>query len=144
MKVCTKCKVEKPVTEFHKHATNRDGRCGSCKACNLTSNAVSSAKWRAAHPEENRRRARDSQLKVKFGVTLEWYDRLLVTQGGRCAICGTDVPGGRGGFHVDHCHETGVIRRLLCHMCNVGLGHFKDDPELLASAFNYLQEFQTA
>src|SRR6266508_7031334 len=64
------------------------------------------------------------------------YDALLESQGGGCAICG-DVPKGR--LVVDHEHETGRVRGLLCSACNVALGFFKDDPRRLASAANYLQ-----
>lgn len=60
-------------------------------------------------------------------------------QGHRCAICRTDAPGGKGGFHVDHCHDAGVVRGLLCHHCNVALGNFKDDVELLRAAVAYLE-----
>lgn len=65
--------------------------------------------------------------------------RQLEAQGGVCAICGADGPGGRGGWHRDHDHATGKWRDLLCHYCNVGLGHFQDDPELLEKAATYLR-----
>lgn len=66
---------------------------------------------------------------------------LLEAQDNRCAICGTDEPGGRGdGFVVDHCHSTGRIRGLLCSACNTGLGLFKDNAETLAKAIKYLKD----
>ena len=64
---------------------------------------------------------------------------MLAAQGGRCAICGTDKPGGKGSFHVDHCHVGGEIRGLLCHSCNIGLGQFKDDRERIQAAIAYLE-----
>lgn len=78
-----------------------------------------------------------------FGVTLDDYNRLLAEQNGRCAICETDDPGGRGAFHVDHDHETGQIRGLLCNECNIGLGKFGDDPARLRAAADYLERATT-
>lgn len=83
---------------------------------------------------------RATQLKYRFGITVEDYDMILLTQKGCCAICGTDNPGGRGRFHVDHNHETGRVRGLLCHYCNVSLGGFKDSPAILARAIEYLSD----
>ena len=60
-------------------------------------------------------------------------------QGGRCAICSTEEPGGNGNhFSVDHNHKTGKVRALLCNHCNTGLGKFQDDPDLLRIAQLYL------
>ncbi len=75
----------------------------------------------------------------KFGITVEDYERMLAAQAGRCAICNSTEPGGRGVFHVDHDHATGTVRGLLCTNCNAGLGQFKDDPALLRAAANYLE-----
>lgn len=63
-------------------------------------------------------------------------------QGGVCAICQTDSPGGQNNtLHVDHSHSTGDVRGLLCVNCNKGLGHFQDSIELLAAASDYLSLF---
>lgn len=61
-----------------------------------------------------------------YKLTLEQYDSLLEAQDGACAMCDTSDPLGQGNFHVDHCHETGAIRGLLCHACNTGLGLLGD------------------
>jgi|GEM_PF-2876356 len=80
------------------------------------------------------------RLKSSYGLTPEDYEELLASQGNACAICQTKEPGGkRKVFSVDHCHESGKIRGLLCAGCNLGLGKFKDDPELLCSAIAYLK-----
>lgn len=105
---------------------------------------------RLENPEEARRADRERyrnkrrpQVLAKrrenaYGLDTTAIVKLLVAQGGQCAICKTDKPRGRGDWHVDHDHETKAIRGLLCHKCNVGLGHFNDSVQLLASATNYL------
>lgn len=105
--------------------------------------------WREANPEKyraqidaqlQRRRGtwRKSMLMLRYGMTVQQFDTLLEEQGGRCAICRTDEPGGRGTWHVDHNHETGSIRGLLCWRCNQGLGYFRDSPYSLTAAVAYL------
>lgn len=79
---------------------------------------------------------RETQLK-RYGLTPDGFDAMLAGQGGACAICSGQVTA--RGWHVDHCHETGTVRGILCHQCNVGLGHFKDDPVRLAAAIAYLE-----
>jgi hypothetical protein len=92
-------------------------------------------KLRSSQPARSRR----YQLKTKYGITEAEFDALLAEQGGGCAICGTTTPRGRGQrFHVDHCHETGKVRGILCSECNTGLGKFRDDPDLLRRALAYL------
>jgi len=82
------------------------------------------------------------RMKARYGITLEEYDVMNEEQNGQCAICGTT--GGKYeetkkcGLSVDHCHETGTIRGLLCNDCNTGIGHFKDNPQLLNNAYEYL------
>ena len=88
---------------------------------------------RAANPWDHR----DRQWRRNYGIDLEGYLDLLDKQGGGCAICrgGTN---GRGVFHVDHCHDTGKVRGLLCAKCNILLGHADDDTARLRAAIAYL------
>ena len=72
------------------------------------------------HPEAHRNR----QLKYKFGVDLDWYNKKLVEQEGKCAIC---KRASEKTLHVDHNHTTGQVRDLLCFQCNNALGQFNDD-----------------
>jgi hypothetical protein len=91
--------------------------------------------YRLSNPE----RVRDIKLKSNYGLTPGGYAELLAAQGGLCKICKTCKPRGRGAFNVDHCHATGRVRGLLCNACNLGLGMFKDSPELLTAALAYLK-----
>lgn len=82
-------------------------------------------------------------LRKTYGITSERYEEIANQQGGLCAICSkqcsTSVNSGKEKrFHVDHDHETGKIRGLLCNHCNRGLGCFMDNPELLLHAYRYL------
>ena len=76
-------------------------------------------------------------LKKHYGISLEDYDRLFLGQGKKCAICKSARANGKG-WHVDHDHETGRIRGILCHFCNLGIGHFKDDVASIDRAISYL------
>lgn len=85
------------------------------------------------------RRSRPFYIKGwKYGISPERYAEMLAEQGDRCAICGTDTPAGKGGWHTDHDHATNRVRGLLCHHCNLLLGHAKDDPAILRAAVDYL------
>lgn len=72
-----------------------------------------------------------------YGLSRDEYLAMAKHHAGKCAICGR-ADEVKGVLSVDHCHETGKVRGLLCHHCNAGLGHFKDDPALLAQAMKYL------
>lgn len=95
--------------------------------------------WRRRNPTKMKEWARKSHLKRMFGMSVEEYETRLGLQGGRCYICGT-LPGTKS-LPVDHNHQTGAIRGILCMSCNNGLGRFKDDPGLLRQAANYLEVY---
>jgi Recombination endonuclease VII len=82
---------------------------------------------------------RNSELKRRYGISLDEYNQLLKKQRGRCAICHTSKPNGKDSmFYVDHDHKTGAVRGLLCHSCNIGLGCLSDNPARLRAAADYL------
>ena len=89
-------------------------------------------------------KARVRHLKNVFNLSLTEYDALFAQQGNVCAICKTDTNKGGNGenFHVDHCHETKIIRGILCGNCNIALGRF-DSIELLESAMQYISASNT-
>ncbi len=91
-------------------------------------------KWAKLTKEQRR----ELKLKEAYGLSLEEYNNILSSQNEMCAICGKKQGEERFPLHVDHDHQTGKIRGLLCQTCNQGLGLFKDNQELLIKAANYL------
>jgi len=81
-------------------------------------------------------------LRRLYGITKAQYDKMLVQQGGKCAVCGKDnvCDGKVVHMSVDHDHETGAVRGLLCNNCNAILGHAHDDPAILVKLVEYLQQ----
>lgn len=110
-----------------------------CTPCHNEDEAKRMREARAASPLRVKRMRSDVVRLWRYGVTPEKYAEMYVKQDGRCAICGVhedELPKQLG---IDHCHETGLIRGLLCDPCNNGIGRFKDDPELLQKAAKYLE-----
>lgn len=96
--------------------------------------------WADRNKERRKEISRSYQLRNNYGITIEDYDNLLVSQSNRCAICNTDKPTGKWKvFAVDHCHTTGNVRGLLCNECNRGMGLLGDNPERLRLAAEYLE-----
>ena len=82
---------------------------------------------------------REKHLRQAYQWTDSIYFHNLLMQGMSCAICGSDDPGhAKYDFVVDHDHDTGHPRGLLCHCCNVGVGMFKDNTTNLTNAITYL------
>ena len=95
-------------------------------------------KYDQAYRKKNPLAVKSSELKKQFGITIEDYMDMLDKQGGKCAICDSASTGRYKYFAVDHCHNTGEIRGLLCDKCNRGIGLLGDDPHVLAKAISYL------
>lgn len=138
MKTCAGCGVTKAPGEFNKHKKSRDGLQYSCRQCTRESHA----KYRSENPDL----MKNAQLRAKYGITLAEYHQLLSDQGGVCWIC-KDPPESRrnrGHQHlsVDHNHSTGVVRGLLCHVCNQMLGLIeRDGRDHLLSMDRYLSTY---
>jgi hypothetical protein len=142
-KICTSCKTEKVLeVDFYKQPpsrrTNGGGYLHSCKECVLKRNRKSSQK--------NKKRIWENKLKYRYGITVEEYKKLLESQGRCCSICKTKNPSQKrkqcNYFCVDHCHETGKVRGLLCSTCNTALGLLGDSRDNLVEAINYLTRFE--
>lgn len=103
-----------------------------------------SRKCSANSPREKQNRL--ARRLKRFGKTPEYYEETLEAQGGGCAICGATEPGGKSEefFTIDHHHGNNLVRGLLCTRCNLGLGQFRDDPDLLRSAADYAEHWTRA
>lgn len=154
MKVCSKCKVEKPLDEFWKMGGKRRTTLRPrCKTCILQDNRTyynslaGREKMQKYQKEYLRRpgikeRRIGYQLKQNYGIGLSDKVEMWIKQGKSCAICQKTLLTLREA-KLDHCHETGRIRKILCYLCNTGLGCFKDNTKLLQSAISYLDPQST-
>ena len=141
--LCEKHGIEKTWVNSKRH---KDGGFYRCRECNNESRRRYYHRAKA-DPVKSAQINADQRRRYKqyvYGLSQEAYDAMLKAQGGRCAICGTTEVGSKSknhqGFFVDHCHETGQVRGLLCHPCNVGLGNFHDNIGKLEAAVRYLSE----
>lgn len=132
MKQCTKCKDLKSEEDFVKRKTGKNGLGSWCKpCCNLV---IINSK------EKKPDRYKNYNLVYRFGITIEQYSQILEKQENKCKICKRHKNEFTKSLIVDHCHDTGKIRGLLCDNCNRGLGQFKDSIESLNSALEYLKD----
>ncbi len=132
MKVCGGCLEEKPNSEFSRARRNSSGLYHMCKPCKR-------AYERARLTPEGRR---NKNLKAAYGLTADQFKAMEDRQEGVCAICQSppDMDAmGRDQLQVDHDHETGKIRGLLCGACNRGLANFRDDSKRLLRAIVYIE-----
>lgn len=118
VKPCRTCGKRKHLLDYYKNRATQDGRQGSCKKC---------TEARIRHK--------------RHGLSPEEQDALFDQQEGLCAICGEPCPKFPR-LCIDHDHITGKIRGLLCKQCNLGLGNFRDSPEILEAAIAYLSRIE--
>ena len=162
-KTCTTCGETKPLSEFHRDKSRKDGyraHCGEC-ACawqrvyrkanaektratcrawyhaNAEYAKAQSRAWHEAHPEQQRA----NRLQRIYGLSATDYAKMLKAQDNGCAICGKTEAEEDKRFAVDHDHETGQVRGLLCGNCNQAIGKLRHDPELLRNAIAYLEKW---
>lgn len=100
---------------------------------NLEKSRAYAREYSKKHPQIQRER-----LFKQYGITAQQYNDFLKSQNYGCAICGKEKNGKKRNFVIDHNHTTGIVRGLLCTQCNAGLGNYKDSPDLLQKAMNYL------
>lgn len=121
---CLDCQQRKQMDDFYWRSskTTRNRRCKPC------------------HGKYQRSRAnlKANRRKHLYGLPNDEFERLLGEQDGRCKICSDEIEPEQRTLHVDHCHFDKQVRGLLCNRCNTGLGHFRDDPDLLSAAAAYL------
>ena len=157
MKSCTKCQKQLPITQFYRKGNRHTSLCRDCWSAHYrkwkTENKASVMIARKVYYEKNKEdslrysrkryaenplRSKDMRLRRIFGITLSQYEDMFRLQNGGCAICHKQNLNGRR-LAVDHNHATGTVRGLLCHKCNVGLGHFFDNAEAIRAAADYLE-----
>jgi hypothetical protein len=111
-----------------KHCGELDrDRYGNCRPCSKTR----SREWARA----NKNRVNPRNRLKKYGITQEQFSELLSSQKGACPICEDPLP---QRFVVDHDHNTGVVRGLLCNPCNLALGLLRDEPRIMQRAASYI------
>lgn len=135
-KRCSSCKIKKPLGEFYRSKNETYGRHGRCTSCVKVRYLSDSAK--EVKKSYNRARSR----KYGTGFTEEEFEQKLEKQGGLCAICGASKPSSKS-LHADHCHETKTKRGVLCQKCNMAIGLFRDNTELMERAIMYLNQYKT-
>ena len=159
-KLCRRCGETKPIKEFFNIKTSKDGWDYHCKICRRLFNSESYqrnkverlkkaqewyinnkqeiGKYRKEYYQKNKPKAQwQSRINklAKYGLTLEQYDALLEKQNSVCAIC---KKGSWRNLAVDHNHENGEVRGLLCHKCNALLGYAQDSIIILKRSIVYL------
>lgn len=166
-KTCTKCNINKEIEEFgFSRPGVRRSNCKECKRKYnkeyLGKNPDKAKKYKENRKEQqkqyrnankqkrneylkewgknNPEKKRAQKYRFRYGIDLQDYEVMLKSQENCCKICGSKETNRKNTeyFAVDHCHETGKVRGLLCYNCNSGLGKFKDNPELLEKAIDYL------
>lgn len=95
--------------------------------------------YNKTHPEMIKKVNRKSKLKREYGLTLEEYDHMLLSQGGVCKVCKGPPLAKDNTYHVDHDHVSGKVRGILCHPCNVAIGNALESPERLRKLADYLE-----
>jgi hypothetical protein len=109
---CWRCGDWLSLERFARDASRSQGRTGCCKPCMSIASKAS-----------------------RYGMTFEELRKRLTENGGRCPLCER----ASNNMVVDHCHDTGRVRGVICSGCNVGMGLLGDDPDLLRRAANYLE-----
>jgi hypothetical protein len=126
-KRCSKCGESKPRADFPRNRNCPDGYHPYCKRCHNAQ--VRESKQRLYGGE------RHYHLKRRYGIGAAEVQALIDAQNGMCPICRK-----RAATQVDHDHETGRVRGVLCLYCNAALGAFHDDPNLIAKAIAYIEK----
>jgi hypothetical protein len=127
-KLCNLCKQEKDLSLFSVDSRSKSGYQTRCKECQSVVKKEMALYYRTKH------------LEYKYGITHEDYEAMLEQQGSKCAICGIEEKYAENArLCVDHNHDTGEVRGLLCKKCNQAIGLFQDNPEFCEAGGRYLR-----
>lgn len=135
-KICTNCDTAKSLDCFHNQPKQKDGKHSWCKGCQISA----TRKYKKNNPKY-KQMAYERDIKRLYGITPERLAEIYTLQNGKCAICRTSELELTKRLHIDHNHETGNVRGLLCAKCNSGLGMFQDSIKILLNAVEYLTTF---
>jgi len=136
-KVCKKCGIDKPTTNFSPLKTTANKLQTYCKECRRT-HAKQKYKSDGVYREIKAQKRMDRHKRATYGISEAEYVAMLAKQQNKCTICNNLDPSGKR-LAVDHCHTTGIIRGLLCCNCNRAIGMMQDSPDLLIKAAEYLK-----
>lgn len=143
-RICTTCGVSKRLAEFPKNSKCSEGRTRVCKLCTNSKSREWLSEVGKNDPEFLQRRfeSQEKEKARKYKITVEDLRNMREQAKGLCSVC--NLPPTLNGkssmsLHIDHCHETGRVRGLLCARCNLTLGRAEDDPELLRKLASYLE-----
>lgn len=135
--ICRTCKTQKSTNNFYRRANTKSGLDSECADC-----AKERDKKRYRRDIEKRKHQNKwATLKMKFGITKDHWQKMLTSQNGACAIC-RKIFDRSDNTHVDHDHQTGRVRGLLCRKCNFAVGLLSDDPGTFDRAAKYLRDNQ--
>jgi hypothetical protein len=134
MKICTRCKEEKPITEFY--TSGRKRLHSHCKACSIKGVIESAKKYK----ERTNKQQRKSHLRTYNLVEQDYLD-MLEKQQGCCAMCGVHHSKYKYRLSIDHNHTTGKVRSLLCVVCNTDVGRYETRKEEIEK---YLKEYDSS
>jgi len=135
-RLCSRCRKRRPSEEFPPNRQSKDGLSYYCRSC---TNAVARKLSKKPETAAYRKRYMRALGLRKYGITPEAFDEIFRSQDGACAICSESLRLGTGGCAVDHDHKTNKVRGLLCRLCNVGVGHFRENEQWLLKAIEYLR-----
>lgn len=144
-KVCTRCKKEKPFSEFYKSKRNKTGVITECKMCKRI---YTTRRWQdiknnpvlyAKEKKRMRRSERGWSLRKDYGLTVADWNMLFDVQQGCCYICGKHQSILKSRLCVDHSHESGKVRSLLCCKCNMALGLVEESTDILQKRLSYVK-----
>jgi len=135
VKQCGACKEVKSALDFYNAKKSTTGLTSWCKLCCAKQSKV----WYSN--TQNKRKNYLNRIKNKYGVSSEEYQKMFDEQEGKCLICEKHDDDVKQRLHVDHCHQTGKVRGLLCFNCNAGMGNLGDDIVLLEKAIQYLKSY---
>ena len=139
-KSCTECEAVLPLDEFHKNAHSPDLRHSKCKKCKNDQARKTYSEKEIKDSRPSYASSRERHLLRTYGINLKKYNELLVKQKYCCGVCEKHQDDEKKSLHVDHNHETGEIRGLLCNFCNRQVIGKHKDPELFLKAAKYLSK----